>query len=254
MNLAQMRLEVRRALDELTADFWTDNEINDWLNEGVRTMCQIAQPLQYIHQFTTQLRPGSTTEYAQEYALPEDIDEVYGVSLLSSGALYELMLGDSRRIQLGTKISGTPDQYYIRYLAKQKADHVSTGGLSLSDVIRDDSTAVRPILGLFPVPNSALTVNVCYYSKHFIMTANNDVCAIPYEFQRGPICFAIAKGKEKDAAFAEADRYMDQFQQYASNLRDKMIHRGQQVAFPRVRDCDGDAQALGYMKVYYGED
>lgn len=240
MNLGQMRLEVRRAIDELTASFWTDAEINDWLNEGAKIMVSISQTLQSVHQF-------STEQGKQEYLLPADLDEIFGVTLSMGGSLTQLRPTYAENVQWGNATSGVPNQFYTR---SQTGESVSQddNGLTVSKV----AEGPRTLIGFFPIPSSAYQITINYFARHGTMR-NDLMCPlIPVEYHRGIINFAIAQAKVKDEAYSEANRFLEQFKEYSDRLRDKSIARGQGMEFPSVTLTDEYELPKGEIVIRYG--
>lgn len=71
-TLLSMRTKVRRRLDESTARFWTDADLNEWINEGAREVARRAETLQA----TTNISSVADT---QQYSLPSNVFRVHRV-------------------------------------------------------------------------------------------------------------------------------------------------------------------------------
>ncbi len=228
MNLQQMILEVRRAVNEITADFWSDAEITDYLNEGAKIMCAEAQPLQAFFQQTL-------TAGTQEYVLPEDFDEVYSVALYHSANIYQLKPTSPEAAQFGNRIQSIPEYFYIRKQVAATAGQQSDGSIAVA-AINDNPNAGKSVLGLWAIPNAADVLTVFYFSRHFQMRLPSDVSPIPTEYHRGPVAYAIAMCKQKDEAYGEMNTiYLPMFQQFTDKLKRKMASRGQAMEFPKVK-------------------
>lgn len=242
MNLGQLRLEVRRALHELEADLFSDNEINDWLNEAAKIMVSNAQPVQAIHQFTT-------VASQQEYLLPVDLDEIFNVTHYDTG-VNNLRYVQPNQVQIGGDQTGVPGFFYIRNQALKTGQMTSTG-LTVADANMSDPGIARTVIGLFPVPSAAKQVTVFYYSRHGQMQNDGAIPMVPPEFRRGLVCYAVALGKEKESAYAEADRHRKMFQDFSDRLREKMICDGQDMGFPCV-ELDDDQPMYGDVIIKFG--
>lgn len=240
MNRGQMRLEVRRAIGELTADLWSDSEINDWLNEGAKILISNSQALQAIYQLTT-------VAAQQEYVLPDFIDEVFNLTLNYNG-LRSLTNVRPEQVQLGTFMQGIPGWFYTRYLSQQTGDQTSSG-ITVDDVDPQGQHS-KFVLGLFPCPNSALQLTVSYYARHFEMKTDGAVPQVPPEFRRGIVAYATALAKEKEGAYGEADRKRKEFSDFSDRLREKMICDGQSE-FPCVT-TDEDEPLYGDVIIKFG--
>ena len=71
-TLVAVRTKVRRRLDEVSARFWADADLTDWINEASREVARRAETLQ-----TTQTL--NVTGGQQEYTLPVDVLRVHRV-------------------------------------------------------------------------------------------------------------------------------------------------------------------------------
>src|SRR5690606_28131130 len=96
----------------------------------------------------------------------------------------------------------------VRQYTRQTMNH--GGGSSISQIELEDIAGtsnpnkVKKVLGLWPVPGqTGKQIFVSYYQRHYLMEADEDEPAIPPEFQRGWIDFAVAKGKAKEQAYGE---------------------------------------------------
>lgn len=245
MNRGKLRAEVRRLLSEGTANFFSDDEINDWLNEGVVTMTAIAQHLQSVFSFSPSLQAGSTTEYNQEYVLPADCDEIYGVTYFN-GTTYSLKRLNSFIAQTGTLVVSTPTNFYNRaYTAQQLT--MTSAGVDVTMLAPGDPNARYQVIGLYPIPSSADEIcQVFFISKHLPMLTDADVPAIPLEYRRAISYFAAGRGAEKDNAMSEAKYFDEKFQQYAEKLKDKAVSEGQECEFPRISCGEDDDASHGF--------
>lgn len=248
MNKGQMRHEFRIAVGELDEDdsFYTNDQIDNWLNEAAKVMASIAQPIETLFQVTTSLRRGSTTEYAVEYELPPDMDELFGVTLFNGADEHELTQINEGIARRNNQSVGIPDRFYLRGLTRKRADNGATG-ITVADL---DGKRTRMMLGLYPRPAGAYPITVCYYSHHFDMKNDFDVPIIPVQFRRGLIAYALWLAKKADDAYAEANIYKAEFAEFADKCREKMINRGQETNFPVVRirdeeDCESE-YSVGY--------
>lgn len=229
-----MILEVRRGLGEQSSgsdDFWTNGEITDWLNEGLQILVSDTQMLQGRYQFTT-------VANQQEYVLSPDIDEIYGV-FHSDSRNDPLKLTDQFSAQQGSATTGRPTHYYLSALANQTSGmSTSTSQPTIAQVNLQNASEFRLVMGLSPIPSAAKVITVFHFARHQRMRNLYDVPAIPIEFHRGPISYAKAMGKEKDDAFAEKDKYLQEFSEFRQRLKDKAINQGQVNAAPRMRMSD----------------
>lgn len=242
MNLQQMILEARRALDGLTDQFWTDSELTDWLNEGAKIMAADAQPIQSIKQI-------SSVANRQEYDLGPDVDEIYAVKYFKGGNLYDLHNVQQAAVQWGGTQSGHPLCFYTRVVTSQTAGQGTDGDIDLGDTDYPATT----VLGLHPIPSTAgETLTIFYFARHMNMKFPKDVSPIPLEFHRGIVAYAIALGKMKEEAYAEATNvYMPIFNEFKERLKTKMINRGQETNFPKAKIVGDDMPHYGGTSVIF---
>lgn len=236
LNRGQMRLEVRRAVGELTesTSLYTDAELNDWLNEAAVVMTSIAQPFESFFSFTCSLQPGSSSAYLAEYPLPETVDEIFAVSYSDGGRQVPLKRADNIT---GIRIEGQPSHFYTRYLSKQTAELRDTG--IVVQPIKPDGKA-RMVLGIYPAPSSAYVMTVSYYARHFAMDSDFEVPIIPPEYRRGLIKYVEALAREKDDDVDLANVCRTHFGNFADQLKSRVANQGQEVELPCATIVDDD--------------
>lgn len=72
LTLSELRTRVRDALDEDTARFWTDAQLNRWINDGAHDVARRSEVLQDTDDVTA-------SSGTQEYTLTNDVLRVYRV-------------------------------------------------------------------------------------------------------------------------------------------------------------------------------
>jgi len=242
LNLGQMRLEAQRASDGVGDSFWSTPEWNDWLNEAATLMTVIASAYQQTMQF-------NTVAGQQEYPLPMRVGQILpGVKLLHGGVQRDLDTCSADDAQDGTSTQSVPNEYYLRGYTHKTVNQQTDGSLTLATIKEP-----RLVFGLSPVPDAAYTITLPYYARHYIMRADIDIPVIPPEHRRGLVAYAVSMAKQKEQAFAEADRFMAIFNEHAGKLRDRMIMRGKS-GFPKAKTDEDDPRAnkgnFGHMTVY----
>lgn len=78
-TLSTLRSRLRVRLEEASARFWDDSDLNTWINEGARDIARRAEVLEA----TTTI---NTTANTQQYTLPADTLRVYRVEWSRDGA------------------------------------------------------------------------------------------------------------------------------------------------------------------------
>jgi len=127
MNLQQLVLAVRNKVGEITPEFWSDTEVVAEINQAARRMCSVSQLLQQFATFNTmQVTEGGTLQWAQEYVLPLDVDQVIGAAYFS-GVVFPLLPAPREGVQLGGLVSGIPWYFYIKKFTQTFTPQGSTG-------------------------------------------------------------------------------------------------------------------------------
>lgn len=255
MNLRKAIFQVRSGLDGFSDEFWSDDEIILWLNEGAQLMCSLAQLL-------TGCVKIRSVQGIQEYVLPEDCDEVEAVAY-NSGTLLRPVSAEQAMVQVGNSTMGIPVAFYMRTSTLQFMNHGGPGADSSSDIAvteigQNQGRKPRKVIGLYPIPSATgQPLIISYYQRHYEMKNDLDEPAIPGEFQRGWIDYAIALGKDKETAYAERDKKMASFKDYSQRLNEKQQNNGQEVGFHRMRvrglNGGGDRMFGGSSWIYVGD-
>lgn len=244
MNLGQMRKEVRRILGEPTPSLWLDDELNDYINEACKVMVSECQPAQMVWAKTL-------TPSGQEYDLPDDCDEVFGVGIKRSNTIFQLDRISPVQAQDGAYWTGLPSKFYVRTKSPVHAPKVSDGSLSISPISTTDSNVKKQVLGLMPVPSQADVIYIYYYQSHYTMQSDADYPAISTEFHRGIIAYAIAMAKQKEEAYAEISQvYMPQFAEFMKRFKRKAMNGGVQSGFNKAKGT-GEGEYFAATDVIY---
>ena len=126
MTRGEIRQAIRDNLGEPSDGFWTDTELNRWIQDACNQHARECLSVQ-------RTKRTSTIGEVQEYELPDDVGEIKAVWFLSNDTYYELYLVSKSAILdgylPGSDISNLPTCYY------------------------HDSK----LIGLYPVPDSAPT-------------------------------------------------------------------------------------------------
>ena len=181
-TLAQAISQVRSILNEDTAVFWTDAELEGWIKEGTllfSTATLLVEASTEITLVANQLVYDETDD--SDIA---NIVEVYSAYYNDQSNNYAGMVKAHPRM-LGHLDTFTPgDPKYI--------------------MLFDRELYIWPLTNA-NIVNAGGTVTVLY------STVTNDITELKDEFQIWPIMFAEAKAKEKDRREAEAAALFSQF-------------------------------------------
>ena len=195
LTLSQAETQVRDALNEATAVFWTDAQITQWIQEGVRVFSSktlMVEDTQDITLIENQLNYSSSDE-----AWLDDLIEPYAAIYRSAaaGTTYKGLIKIHPR-QIGNVPLSTigPPKYYTMHDRK---------------------------IYIFPMTSAALvaagaTVSVLHAKE------TDDITALTDEYQHLPILYAVAKCKQRDMKFQESGAMLSQFfQEIAYEREDK---------------------------------
>jgi hypothetical protein len=86
-TLAEVRTQIRDRLDEAAARYWTNAQIDSWINEATRDVARRAEVLQTTSTITT-------IAGTQEYSMPSDVVRVHRVEHHSGDAVTPLEYRD----------------------------------------------------------------------------------------------------------------------------------------------------------------
>jgi hypothetical protein len=171
-------------LNESTAIFWSDTQIENWIKEGVVTFSSKTLMVEETGSIT--LATGTLKYTSSEASFLSAMLEPYSVIYDDGSNGYKgLIKVHPRQIgNLATRTTGPP-KYYAQH---------------------DRNLYVMPLTSAAVV--TAGGVLSVLYSK-----ITEDITAITDEYQHLPIIYAIAKAKQKDMKFAEANALLQQFYQ-----------------------------------------
>jgi len=182
MQLSELRAAVRVELREASAKYWTDSEIDYWLNEAAAI---VASRLKGIEG----RRTASTVSGQQMYDLPTDCYKVNRVIV---------------------------DDIRLTPMRKRPEDLLTTSGTPREYLIWGDN------LFLNPAPSSAGTDNIVVWGKFGTesMSADTDTPGTPVVCDYALVHYACAKawGKRKDDR--KVQRKLNDFASVMAELQD----------------------------------
>lgn len=204
-TLAEARTEARDILDEANAQFWTDAQLNTWINQGCADIARRALCLR-------SMATPAVTANVQNYNAPSDMYELYRVEFVPS---------------TGTFI------YPLTFMGYQEADQAWGTYQSFPAAwpeiftlwINPGRTTASPAnleIRLFPVPSQPGVLNVLYYRQTVLAVFDGDQIDTLPGWEDLAVEYAVFKAKRKDK---EAD-WQDAFSFYESRLNDMILVSG----------------------------
>lgn len=232
MNLQDGVLDVRMKLGEVNPEFWSDYEIIQQLNVSARILCSAAQYLQSFYTFTTvQGVVNGITTWIQEYILPEDCDQIIGASYFS-GTVFPLVPVDRAATQIGGYVGGIPWYFYTKKVTDVLTPMVSGGSIQSVPISPPNNYVGRQTIGLYPIPNSPLPIYINYQQFHPDLKNAFDQVSVPDRFRMAWTSYAVARMKEKNDAFDDAQYYDAQHEKGKQDFIEYQATYGQEITPP----------------------
>jgi len=203
VDMTDLRVEVRERVGELTADFWTNAEVDRAINEAVRRFCA-EEPWPFLlTEWTSAVSAG-----ADELDLPSDVSltRVFNLSLSGVSIFQPVLLervdpseGFRLRFQY-TDRNSTPRWYYI---ARSNQD-------------LDNAPPIVYTARLIPTPEDNYDVEAQYMAVPLLLSGASDEPMIPVEYQEAIPAWAAGKLFLKELAISQ--KASEQFRIYGTVL------------------------------------
>lgn len=225
MNLGQIRTQVRKRLGDATSAFWTDAELNGYINDGFRdisfrTKCIRANG--YLN--STSCDVNTSSAKSNEYTLSTNFTDIYAVLEVYFHERGEqwIRLEPTQREEL--------DEESIAWRGNVGRTYVD-GATTYYNFDSATSTPTRyywsrqeDIIGLDPPPNDdnegTNYIRVYYAKKHPDLTDDTDTPTVPEPLHLAGINYSVAVGFE-DRGWG--DRANDNWNKYFGKLKDYKI-------------------------------
>lgn len=194
-TLLEVRTRARSAIEEVTARFWTDSELNVWINDALR---DIARRAEVIQSFNTSVTVVAGTN---KYNLPTNIVRVHRVEFDPSDSTSIYPLEASSHQQMDSvwgvnQSSGGSPRYYVLW------------GMPPSLQIQ-----------LYPVPSVGGVLNLFVYRLPTVASVDGTAVECPEGWEDTIVdyCEAQAKRKDHDPTWVEA------MQIYEKKIQDLLV-------------------------------
>jgi hypothetical protein len=215
LTLADALLEVRASLNEGSAVFWGDDELTNWIQEGVR-------------------------QFSSKTLLVEDTQTLTTAQLTESQIVYsssdESWIGDCLEIYAAIYFDGTSS---YKGLIKVHPRHIGNLGTFTAGDPKYYTLFNRNIY-IWPPPSAAVAAagEISFlYAKE-----TEDITEVTDEFQQIPITYCLAKAKQKDQKFADSAALMAQFyQEVAFERQDKHDREVDTISDFKIQGGRGNA-------------
>ncbi len=231
MNLIQMRTQVRKRLGDATTAFWTNDELNGYINDGLRDISYRTKCLK-TNGFITSVScdPNIVSQKDNEYSLTSNFPQLYSVLRVyfHENGVEWIRLNPVERENL--------DEESLAWRSNVGIDDSlgSSGQFnfnSKTSVPRDYYwNREEDIIGLDPPPNDENAgtdfIRVYFANRHTDISGDGDSPDIPEEvLHLATINYAVAVGFE-DRGWG--DRSNDQWTKYFQKIKDYKIERNRE--------------------------
>lgn len=179
-TLNQGTTQVRQLINEATADFWSDTEIQDWLNQG--TMDLSTKLLCYLRESTITLNTGQ-----MKYVTAD-----------------ESWIGDNMFVKYAW-YKDAPDSKGLQRVTPTQWGHTRDNAAGEPKYFFEDRGAVW----IWPEPSSDENTDTVYCWQ---ASETDDFTLLSDEHQQLAIYFATGLAKAKDRKFQEATVYQQMYQ------------------------------------------
>lgn len=195
---AEALQQVRTLLNEPTANYWSDDELNKWIQEAcidisTKTLC--------VEKKDTIALATNTLEYTALETLGAgaiaDIIKVYGCIYNNDSTTYKgLIRIHPRQIKHLPESTSGPPFYYYHFAGR---------------------------IGFFPIPSSSENGHspIIYFSK-----ADETITNLPYYYQLPAIYYAVAMARRKQRMEAEAMQFYMMYINSLNFYRADLYERG----------------------------
>lgn len=232
MNLGQIRAQVRKRLGDANSAFWTDAELNGYINDGCRDISFRTKCIRnngYIS--SVSCTANTVGAGSNEYALASNFSNIYAVLEVyfkDSGEDW-IRLNPTQREELDEEFPGWRGNVGYTY------SNTDTGVVTYN-YTSNTGTPQRyywdreeDILGLDPPPDAdnagSNYIRVYYAEKHSDLSSDSDTPTIPEPLHAAVVNYASAVGFE-DRGWG--DRANDNWTKYFAKLKDYRIERNRE--------------------------
>ena len=230
MNLLQMRTQTRKRLGDATAAFWSDDELNGYINDGLRDISFRTKCLKRDGLISSvSCDPNTESQKSNEFSLTGVFPNFYAVLrvyFFENGNEW-IRLNPSSREEL--------DEESISWRGNVGYD--DTAGASGQYNFNSKTSTPRDyywnreedFIGLDPPPNDANAgpyIRVYYADKHVDISGDTDVPDIPEAMLHlAAINYAVAVGFE-DRGWGDRANY--NWTKYSAKIKDYKIERNRE--------------------------
>lgn len=203
MDLTTLRTETRERVGELTADFFTDAEVDRAINEAIRRFCAEEKWPFLLTEWSTTLDDAS-----DELELPDNV---------SLTRLFNMTIdGDSLAHPRMLERVDPQEGFRLRHMHEDIEDAPWWYYITRSNLSVDEAPPVNYTAKFIPAPDADYTVEAQYMAVPVDLSGGSDEPMIPLEYQDAIPAWAAGKLFLKEMAVSQ--KASEQFGIYAKVL------------------------------------
>lgn len=194
-TLSELDRRVRARLSESTTEYFTSQNVLDWLNEAqdlIAAECPWTVP--------TTLELSDTVIYGDCYYLPPEVIRVDTV---------EMRLPNGNPVELDIM---PPD-----WMKKRKTFNNRLTGVPRKVAIQHEREGIA--IELYPVPSTIRTIYARCYLRPAPLSALTDRTDVPPQVAQAMVSYALWMAKIKDEEQGESDRAQQEFKDKMKDLK-----------------------------------
>ena len=222
----------RKRLGETTTAFWTDAEINDYINLGAKDLAQRTKCLRSkvtISSVSVAASSAVSSAASNEYTISDSISNFFAITEMAfmQNGTDTVKLTPTTRESLDLTVTG-----WRSLVGRTLATTTGTAQVTTYNYAANPSVPTHyywnreeDIFGLYPPPNDdneGAYITAYYTYNHTDMTADSQSPTIPEPLHLGVVDFAVATGYDTRGWEEKAN---DAWQKYFARINDYMTER-----------------------------
>jgi hypothetical protein len=226
MNLVQLRSKTRKRLGDTNSAFWTDEELDDYINDACRDISFRTKSIRENGYITTvSCDFNDTATVSNEYSLSENFEDIYSVlEVYYFTSSNEWIRLDPRlRDDLDEEQNGWRGNIGYTYVAPTEEVYYNYNSRTSTPITYYWSRE-EDIIGIDPPPNDENTsdnnMRVYYAKRHVDLVDDTEIPQLPEPTHLAIINYAVAMGFE-DRGWG--DKANDNWNKYFAKLKDYKI-------------------------------
>jgi len=229
MTREEIRDLTRKRLGETTSSFWTDTEIDDYINLAAKDLAQRTKSLRsnvIISSVSVTATTAGSAGSSNEYTISDSISNFFAITEMS------FRQNGTRTVKLIPTTRECLDLTVTGWRSLIGYTNSTTAGVTTFNFAAQPSVPTHyywnreeDIFGLYPPPNAdneGAYINAYYTFSHTDMTTDAESPTLPEPLHLGCVDFAAATGYDTRGWGEKAN---DAWQKYFARINDYMTER-----------------------------